>query len=112
MYHKGEVWFVEFPYEENPNQTSNRPVIVLDEDTLGVLSVKVTKHSPRRTDNYDAPILHWEAAGFKFCSTARISKVTRLKPDDFIFKIGVLHPDDVQTVETLYVQFLKDQRNK
>ena len=33
---EGEVWFVEFPLEENPNQTINRPVVVLDEDNLGV----------------------------------------------------------------------------
>lgn len=28
---KGEVWFVEFPLEEDPSITINRPVIVLDE---------------------------------------------------------------------------------
>ena len=50
---KGEVWFVEFPLEEDNSKTINRPVIVLDENTLGVLSVKITKHSPRKTDLYD-----------------------------------------------------------
>ena len=43
MYNKGEVWFVEFPLEEDNSQTINRPVIVLDENILGVLSVKITK---------------------------------------------------------------------
>ena len=41
---KGEVWFVEFPLEEDPGKFLNRPVIVLDENLLGVLSVKITKH--------------------------------------------------------------------
>ena len=50
MYNKGEVWFVEFPLEEDNSQTINRPVIVLDENTLGVLSVKITKHSPRKQE--------------------------------------------------------------
>lgn len=50
MYRKGEVWFVEFPLEEDNLQTINRPVIVLDENTLGVLSVKITKHMPRQED--------------------------------------------------------------
>lgn len=35
---KGEVWFVEFPLEEDNAKSINRPVIVLDENTLGVLS--------------------------------------------------------------------------
>ena len=37
---KGEVWFVEFPLEEDESKSINRPVIVLDENILGVLSVK------------------------------------------------------------------------
>lgn len=57
MYNKGEVWFVEFPLEEDNSQTINRPVVVLDENTLGVLSVKITKHSPRKEDPYDTPII-------------------------------------------------------
>ena len=40
---KGEVWFVEFPLEEDESKSINRPVIVLDENILGVLSVKITK---------------------------------------------------------------------
>ena len=43
LLNKGEVWFVEFPLEENPNRILNRPVVVLDENLLGVLSVKITR---------------------------------------------------------------------
>jgi len=32
---KGEVWFVEFPLEEDLARILNRPVIVLDENLLG-----------------------------------------------------------------------------
>ena len=31
---KGEVWFVEFPLEEDASRIINRPVIVLDENVL------------------------------------------------------------------------------
>ena len=78
---------MEFPLEEDKTQTINRPVIVLDEDTLGVLSVKITKQMPRRADPYDVPILHWQEANLKLVSTARISKVFLLPKDSFIFKI-------------------------
>lgn len=46
---KGEVWFVEFPLEEDPSRILNRPVVVLDENLLGVLSVKITKHKATLT---------------------------------------------------------------
>ena len=103
---KGEVWFVEFPLEEDPNLILNRPVIVLDENILGVLSVKITKHQPRSTDPYDIPILYWEEAGLRLASTARVSKVTLLPRDSFIFRIGNLWAEDMERVEVLYKKFL------
>lgn len=108
MFNKGEVWFVEFPLEENNEKTINRPVIVLDENVLGVLSVKITKHSPRREDPYDTPILYWQEANLRLSSTARVSKVTLLSQDSFIFKIGNLHEDDLLRIENMYQKFLKE----
>ncbi len=108
MFNKGEVWFVEFPLEENNERTINRPVIVLDENVLGVLSVKITKHSPRREDPYDTPILYWQEANLRLSSTARVSKVTLLSQDSFIFKIGDLHEDDLLRIENMYQKFLKE----
>lgn len=103
---EGEVWFVGFPLEEDNTQIINRPVVVLDEDTLGVLSVKITKHAVRKEDPYDTPILYWQQANLRLASTARVSKVMNLKPDDFIFKIGNLHPDDLERIEELYIHFM------
>ena len=105
---KGEVWFVEFPLEEDESKSINRPVIVLDENILGVLSVKITKHKARKEDPYDIPIIYWEEASLRLASTARVSKVTLLTKDSFIFKIGNLHPDDLSRIEDMYRKFLKD----
>lgn len=109
MYNKGEVWFVEFPLEEDNSQTLNRPVVVLDENTLGVLSVKITKHAARKEDPYDVPILYWHEANLRLSSTARVSKVTVLSPDNFIFKIGNLHKDDLDRVENMYLKYLEER---
>lgn len=107
---KGEVWFVEFPLEEDPNRILNRPVVVLDENILGVLSVKITKHKVRTEDPYDLPIIYWEDANLRLASTARVSKVTLLSKDSFIFKIGDLHNDDLRRIEEMYKKFLEDNR--
>lgn len=108
MYNKGEVWFVEFPLEEDNSQTINRPVVVLDENNLGVLSVKITKHSPRKEDPYDTPIIYWQEANLRLSSTARVSKVFLLSQDSFIFKIGDLHQDDLERVEEMYQKYLEE----
>lgn len=109
-YNVGEVWFVEFPFEDDPTKTSNRPVIVLDEDTLGVLSVKVTKHAVREEDPYDLPIVYWQEANLRLASTARISKVMILDADAFIVKFGDLHPDDLHRVQEMYKKYVKDMQ--
>lgn len=108
MYHKGEVWFVEFPLEEDNSQSINRPVVVLDENTLGVLSVKITKHSPRSEDPYDTPILYWQEANLRLASTARVSKVYLLPQESFIFKIGDLHQEDMKRIEEMYLKYLEN----
>ena len=105
---KGEVWFVEFPLEEDPNRILNRPVVVLDENLLGVLSVKITKHKVRTEDPYDIPIIYWQEASLRLASTARVSKVTLLSKDSSIFKIGDLHKDDLNKIEGMYKKFLAD----
>lgn len=105
---KGEVWFVEFPLEEDSTRILNRPVVVLDENLLGVLSVKITKHKVRKEDTYDTPIIYWEEAGLRLASTARVSKVTLLTKDSFIFKIGDLHQDDLNRIEEMYKKFLSN----
>ena len=103
---KGEVWFVEFPLEEDSSKILNRPVVVLDQNTLGVLSVKITKHKVRKEDPYDTLIIYWEDANLRLASTARVSKVTVLPRDSFIFKIGELHYEDLERIENMYIKFL------
>ena len=101
------MWFVEFPYEENPTILSKRPVIVLDTDNLNVLSVKVTTHKVREKDEFDTPIIYWKEAKLRFASTARISKVLNLHRDNFIHKIGDLHPDDLDAISNAYIAFME-----
>jgi len=108
MYNKGEIWFVEFPLEEDNTQIINRPVIVLDENILGILSVKITKHLPRTAAPYDTPILYWREANLRLASTARISKVMLISQENFIFKIGNLHEKDLERIEKIYQKYLEE----
>jgi hypothetical protein len=104
----GEVWFVNFPLEEDASQFLPRPVVVLDVETLEVLSVKVTKTDPRVNDEYDMPIVYWEYAKLRFKSTARVAKTQHIPKDQFNFKLGSLHPDDFAEVQRLFRKFISE----
>lgn len=79
---------------------------MLDENILGVLSIKITKHKVREDDPYDTPIIYWEEAGLRLASMARVSKVILLTRDSFIFKIGDLNKDDLNRIEEKYNKYL------
>ena len=108
---KGEVWFVEFPLEEDPSRILNRPVIVLDENLLGVLSVKITKHKVRKEDPYDTPIIYWQEASLRLASTARVSKVTLHTKESLILKIGDLHKDNIKRIKKMLIKFLEENKS-
>ena len=100
-----ELWYANFPFEDK-NISKDRPVIILSVQPLCVLSIKVTSHEVRKADKYDVPIIHWQEAGLKHESVARISKTVSLDNSKFRRKIGELHKDDIDVVLENYVQFL------
>jgi len=104
----GEVWFVNFPLEEDSATFLSRPVVVLDVDTLEVLSVKVTKTSPRPNDNYDTPIVYWKHAKLRFQSTARVAKTLSLYKNQFTHKIGDLHTDDFEKIQQQSIKYISE----
>ena len=106
----GEVWFVDFPYEEDPTHIVQRPVVVLGEidnqGTLEVLSVKVTSKDSR--DEYDVPIIKYTEAGLRLKSVARTSKAIILNKDYFIKKFGELDELDLKSIIEAYKRYLEN----
>ena len=85
-----DIWYVKFPYEDDPQKSKIRPVIVLDKrnDSLEVLSVKVTSKSPRDIDGvldeYEVPIFNWQESNLIKPSVARISKIQLIHQNAFL----------------------------
>lgn len=102
-----EIWFAKFPFEEDPSIEKERPVIILNVDPLEVLSVKVTSHNVRNKDEYDIAIEHWQEAGLRKPSVARISKVMFLDNNKFEYKIGTLHEDDQTSIFAKYREYIE-----
>ena len=103
-----EIWFADFPFEEDATISKKRPVIILNVEPLEVLSVKVTSQEVRNADEHDTPIRYWSEAGLNKPSIARISKTMFLDKHSFIHKIGTLHDDDKISILTKYTEYLKN----
>lgn len=101
----GEVWQVNFPYEDDINKSKPRPAIILDidDEMLEVLSIKVTTHKPR--DEYDIPIFKWKETNLPEPSYARVSKVQLLKKESFIRKFGELDILDFKNIVQAFKKY-------
>jgi len=62
-YSKGEVWWVEFPLEEDATEFITRPAIIADVCLPNVIVIKVTKNIPRTDDDFDVKLRNHEYAG-------------------------------------------------
>ncbi|MGI6605498.1 MAG: type II toxin-antitoxin system PemK/MazF family toxin [Peptococcia bacterium] len=105
----GEVWIVDFPYEDDPTKSKIRPCIIIDiEDELLVLSIKVTTHESR--DEYDVPIFKWREANLLNPSYARVSKVLLFNKESFIKKCGTLSEMDFENIKRAFVRYYSSSR--
>lgn len=100
-----EVWTVEFPFEDNPTQSKIRPCIIIDIDTLEVLSIKVTTHESR--DEYDIPIFKWKEANLIEPSYARVSKSMSIPKESFIKKCGMIADVDFKNISKAFIKYNK-----
>ena len=101
------VCFAEFSFEEDENQSKERPVIVLavDNDTCKVLSMKVASTAPY--SEFEITLFDWNKVPLHHKSTAVASDVRNIRKSDFRRKIGKLSDDDWDNVTDLYYRFLK-----
>lgn len=103
-----EMWFADFPFDDDASIEKKRPVIILNVDPIEVLSVKVTSHNIRDNDEYDTPIIKWKEAGLDRPSVARISKTRNLTIDKFSHKFGNLHNDDRKNIMQKFAEFINN----
>lgn len=98
----GEVWRLEFAYEDDPSITKHRPVVVavVEESADMAVVVKVTGHGPRREYPGEVRLLNWKEAGPSKPSTVRCSKSLAVGLEVFAGAqyYGMLSPSDEQEV--------------
>ena len=90
------VWRAIVRFEDDPNSSKERPVIILDDRTALCLSLKVT--SKVKNDRYHVKLEQWEAAGLTRPSWVDISKIITLQEGDFVKEIGKLDIVDITAI--------------
>ena len=102
-----EVWYADFPFEEDENQSKDRPVIVLavDDDTCKVLSMKITSSEPY--SEFEIELFDWEKVPLRKKSTADASTVLSISKEKFRRRIGRLSDDDWDNITDLYIRYMK-----
>ncbi len=99
-----EIWFADVRFEDAPNLSKRRPVLVLFNNVVYILSLKITSKAPRNSYYGEYVLLKWKEAGLDRQSTVRISKKLKLVERDFVYKIGRLAPIDILNIR----KFLND----
>lgn len=93
-----EVWFANVRFEDDPTLSKSRPVLVISDHKVCILSLKITSKPPRNNFYGEYALLKWQEAGLDKQSTVRISKKLKLVERDFSYRIGRLAPIDILNV--------------
>lgn len=93
---KWSVWIAVVYFEDDPTEFKERPVIVLDDHISLCFSLKVT--SKEKNDKYHVKLKQWMAAGLPKPSWVDISKIIKIRDENFRKEIGMLDIEDIYEI--------------
>ena len=94
-FNRWDVWLAYVTFEDCTLK-KQRPVVVLSEDTVFVLSLKLTSHSPRYNRfEGEYEILKWQEAGLLKPTVVRCGRVLQVEKSDMIKQLGTLDQADI-----------------
>ena len=107
MFERWDIWWAWFNYEDQEGG-KRRPVLILSPTEVYVLSAEITSHESRNMwGEYE--IIKWSSANLPRPSTVRLSRIEKLKPEDFDQKIGRLQPADIVLLEEKLKMFYSEE---
>ena len=89
-----------FFFEDEPEKSKIRPVIVLDDRVFQVQSLKIT--SQEKNDNKHVELKQWKSAGLTKPSWVDVSKVLKLPETSFKEYVGTIDPmDEIEIIRRI-----------
>jgi mRNA-degrading endonuclease toxin of MazEF toxin-antitoxin module len=100
QFHRGDVWFVRFGVNESPLLA----LIISREDEDGIMPViAVVPHEARAAETeFDAPV----TTRFMSEGIFNTQRLTALRPEQFVQHLGVIAPQDMDSVERCLYRWL------
>jgi hypothetical protein len=87
----GEVVWTWVPYEEDPNQGKDRPVVIIGRTGDDLAGVMLTSKNKRRDDQVPVGTGKWDSRGRP--SYAKVDRLLRIDPDDVRREGAILDED-------------------
>jgi len=87
----GEVVWTWVPYEDDPNQGKDRPVVIIGRTGDDLAGVMLTSKNKRRSDQVPVGTGKWDARGRP--SFAKVDRLLRIDPDDVRREGAILAED-------------------
>lgn len=99
---KFDIYWYEFLFEDNKEDSKLRPALVLDVDIILPIA-KITSHDVRTSNEYE--ILNWQEVGLSKPSVIRFDKkelILRSKLPESNY-IGHLSQEDIDSIKNLHL---------
>lgn len=100
-YKEWDIYLATVAYEDKPEQNKIRPVLIGSDESVYLLTYKITSREPRNNCFYDYSIIDWVHAGLAKPSTIKLEKQIKLDKSKIIKKIGRLSQLDIIKVKLL-----------
>ncbi len=91
---KWEIWYAMVYYEDEPTIGKKRPVVVYDNETVFIISYKVTGQMPKGY-RWEYTLSDWEREGLDIISTVLLNRQLKIYKHDLVCKIGTLTTRDM-----------------
>ena len=103
-FYKWDIWYADIAFEDMPNISKIRPVLIIDSKKPIILTLKMFSHKPfsKYQENNMYLIQEWQKAGLSNPTVINVKSPVWLDLKFFKKKIGVLHAKDRKAV----MQFL------
>ena len=96
---KWEVWLANVVYQDQPDLSKNRPVVIYSPTECFILSLKVSSQNPHTyRDNYE--LKKWKEPGLSRPSYVSI-RFIKILSEDLVHRLGRLHTLDVRALEKM-----------
>lgn len=98
-FYKWDIWYADVAFEDMPNESKIRPVLIIDSNKPIILTLKMFSHKPFSKSQENMYLIQdWQKAGLSNPTVINVKSPVFLDLKFFKKKIGVLQAKDRKSV--------------